>query len=107
MYNITALIFSGRKNPSWQATAVQLKDAFDFFESAEICADHSPAEMLLGYNGLQIEKGNKLWHVAKGYIYYKLNDKTVLVKKDDNGHFEKLLLKTAPTETATLLKSLI
>jgi hypothetical protein len=45
--------------------------------------------------------------VVKGRIFYKLNDTTVLIKKDENGSFEKLLLKTAPAETATLLKSVM
>jgi hypothetical protein len=107
MYNITALVFSGRKNPSWEVKADRLKEAFAFFEAAEMSADHSPAVMLLGYNGLQIEKGNKLWHVVNGRIFYKSDDKTVLIKKDDKGSFEKLLLKTAPAETATLLKSVM
>jgi hypothetical protein len=107
MYHISALVFSGRKNPSWEVKADRLKEAFAFFETAEISADHSPAEMLLGYNGLQIERGNKLWHVVNGRIFYKLDDKTVLIKKDDKGIFENLLLKTAPAETATLLKSVM
>jgi hypothetical protein len=107
MYSITALVFSGRKNPSWETKSAQLKDAFDFFEAAENCTDHSPADMLLGYNGLQVEKGNKLWHVVKGRIFYKLDDKTILIKKDDNSRFENLLLKTAPADIALLLKSVI
>ncbi len=107
MYIITALVFSGRKNPSWETKAAQLKDAFDFFEAAEISTDHSPTEMLLGYNGLQVEKGNKLWYVVKGRIFYKLNDKTLLIKKDENGRFENLLLQTAPADIALLLKSVM
>ncbi len=107
MYNITVLVFSGRKNPSWEVKSDQLKEAFNNFEAAEIVADHSPAEMLLGYNGLQVEKGNKLWHVVNGRIFYKLDDKTILVKKDEKNIFEKLLLKTAPTEITTLLQSII
>jgi hypothetical protein len=107
MYSITALVFSGRKNPSWELKAAQLKDAFDFFEAAENCTDHSPADILLGYNGLQVEKGNKLWHVVKGRIFYKLDDKTMLIKKDDDGLFENLLLKTAPADIVLLLKSVM
>jgi subtilase family serine protease len=107
MYNVTVLVFSGRKNPSWEVKAEKLKDAFTFFENAEISADHSPAAMLLGYNGLQIENGNKLWHVVNGRIFYKLNDTTVLVKKDKQAHFEQLLIKTAPADIAMLLKSVM
>lgn len=107
MYNITVLVFSGRKNPSWEVKADRLKEAFAFFEAAEMSADHSPAEMLLGYNGLQVEKGNKLWHVVNGRIFYKLNDQTVLVKKDEKGSFEKMLLKSAPAEITTLLKAVL
>jgi hypothetical protein len=107
MYIITALVFSGRKNPSWETKAAQVKDAFDFFEAAEICTDNSPAEMLLGYNGLQIQKGNKLWHVINGRIFYKVDDKILLIKKDDNGHFENLLLQTAPADIVLLLKSVM
>jgi mannose-6-phosphate isomerase-like protein (cupin superfamily) len=107
MYNITALVFSGRKNPSWEVKDEQLKAALAFFEAAEMSADHSPAASLLGYNGLQVEKGNKLWYVVSGRIFYKIDDKTVLIKKDSNGSFEKMLLKTAPAETAALVKSVM
>ncbi len=107
MYSISALVFSGRKNPSWEVKSTQLKEAFDFFEAAAMSADHSPAEMLLGYNGLQVEKGNKLWHVVNGRIFYKMDDKTVLIKIDENGRFEKMLLKTAPTEIAIILNSVM
>jgi hypothetical protein len=107
MYHITALVFSGRKNPSWAIKADKLKEAFELFENAEMSADHSPAASLLGYNGLQVEAGNKLWHVVKGRIFYKLNDKTVLVKKDEQGRFEKMLLKTAPPDIAELLNNVM
>jgi hypothetical protein len=107
MYHITALVFSGRKNPSWAVKAEKLKEAFTLFENAETSADHSPAATLLGYNGLQVEAGNKLWYVVNGRIFYKLDDKTVLVKKDAQGRFEKLLLQTAPADIADLLKNVM
>jgi hypothetical protein len=107
MYHITALVFSGRKNPSWEVKDERMKEAFTFFENADTSADHSPAVMLLGYNGLQVEKGNKLWHVVKGRIFYKVDDKEVLIKTDEKGQFEKLLLKTAPPDIAALLKAVM
>jgi mannose-6-phosphate isomerase-like protein (cupin superfamily) len=107
MYHITALVFSGRKNPSWTVKAEQLKEAFTIFEEADMCADHSPAAMLLGYNGLQVERGNKLWYVVKGRIFYKVDDKEVLIKEDAKGRFEKLLLHTAPPDVAALLQSVM
>lgn len=107
MYHITALIFSGRKNPSWEVKPEVLEAAFTAFENAETDSDNSPLAALLGYNGLQVEQGNKLWHVCRGRIFYKLADKTVLVKKDEGNRFETLLLNTAPPDVATFLKAVM
>jgi len=107
MYHITALVFSGRKNPSWEVKADTLKTAFAAFENAETDVDDGPAVMVLGYNGLQVELGNKLWHVCRGRIFYKLNDKTILVKKDPNKKFENLLLETAPPDVASFLRAVM
>ncbi len=106
MYHITALVFSGRRNPSWEVDADRLKEAFDAFEQAAVSTDHSPAASLLGYNGLQVERGNKLWQVTHGRIFYKVSDETVLVKTDKNGLFEKKLLQTAPAEIKKMLDAL-
>jgi hypothetical protein len=107
MYHITALVFSGRKNPSWEIKADRLKNAFAVFETAETDSDTSPVDSVLGYNGLQIELGNKLWHVSRGRIFYKLDDKTILVKKDEGRRFEQLLLETAPPDVATFLRAVM
>jgi hypothetical protein len=107
MYHITALVFSGRKNPSWEVKSEALKAAFTVFENAETDPDDSPAPIMLGYNGLQIEQGNKLWHVCRGRIFFKMNDKTVLVKKDKGQQFENLLLETAPQDVALFLRAVM
>jgi hypothetical protein len=107
MYHITALVFSGRKNPSWEVQDDALQPALSVFENATTAADESPIEPLLGYNGLQMEQGNKLWHVCKGRIFYKLDDKTVLVKKDIGQRFEHLLLDTAPQDVAVFLRAVM
>lgn len=107
MYHITALVFSGRKNPSWEVKAETLKTAFAVFEKAETDPNDSPAPIVLGYNGLQLEQGNKLWHVCRERIFYKMNDKTILVKKDKGQQFENLLLETAPPDVATFLRAVM
>lgn len=107
MYHITVLIFSGRRNPSWEVNAANLKAAFNIFDKAAVAADSSPAESILGYNGLQVEQGNKLWYAVQGRIFYKVADETVLVKDDPGGQFEQLLLQTAPPDVQELLQGVM
>ncbi len=99
----TALVFSGRKNPSWEIRTDVVEKAMTVFQNAPVAADHSPAASLLGYNGLQLEQGDKMWHAIQGRIFYKIKDEMVIVKEDRDRLFEQLLLQTAPQDITSLL----
>ncbi len=102
----SALVFSGRKNPSWEVQQGTAEKALLLFQDAPAAADDNPAASLLGYNGLQLKHGNKLWHAMKGRIFFKVKDETVLVKEDPDRRFEQMLLRTAPREIAELLAAM-
>lgn len=104
--HVTALVFSGRKNPGWTIPPGQLNELLSTWEKATTVSHYNPAPAVLGYNGLLLQQNNKQWHVVNQLIYYKLNDELLLVKEDTGDLFEKGILQSAPADVLDLLEQM-
>jgi hypothetical protein len=95
---VTALLFSGRKNPSWTLPVALADKVMTFFADAPVAGQDSPVASILGYRGVQYILGDKTWHAFEGRIWFSINEETIIVKTDPDRQFEKSLLEPAPKE---------
>lgn len=97
------MLFSGRKNPEWELTALQQKAWMALWQQAPLSITEVEIPSKLGYTGCRLQHNeHSHWQLYNGCVsFYEKG--TVFSKKDEERQMEMFLLRTAPEEVKGIL----
>jgi hypothetical protein len=94
-----ACLYSGRPNPVWYPTEVEVRALVGIWEHLEPTARWAMKRPRLGYAGCWLEDAaGRRWHAFDGCVELAESGKTT-ARSDAEGAFESRLIASAPAST--------
>jgi hypothetical protein len=94
-----AMIFSGRRDPTWLLNEEQVKNIIDIWNSLPVSEKHLTIPGFLGYKGCYlISSSNDKWHSFRRIVTLIRQNTIAESRKDEIRKFENALLETAPED---------
>lgn len=95
-----AFLYSGRLNPQWRLTPLQMKQWIEQWDDAPHSERQAVRLSVLGYTGCSLQYDeDSYWIIFNGVVsFYKREE--VINKKDTERRMERWLLGTGPDEAS-------